>query len=108
MNNQYYRQESQVYTNVNGISDFKQMIFDYNKKGNDIGQGKLYIRNNDNDKLTLFNEGILKHLQKRKKRRKTLKDRIASISKTIKNKKKQKKKKGKKKKKRKSVKTSKK
>ena len=28
---------------------------------------KLYIRNNDNDKLTLFNEGILKHLQKKKK-----------------------------------------
>ena len=41
MNNQYYRQESQVYTNVNGISDFKQMIFDYNKKGNDMGQGKI-------------------------------------------------------------------
>ena len=106
MNNQYFRQESQVYTNNNGITDFKQVILDYNKEGNNIGQGKLYVRNNDNDKLTLFNEGILKHLQKRKKKRKTLKDRIESISKTIKNKKKQKKKK--RKKKRKSVKKSKK
>tara|TARA_B100000963_G_scaffold362039_1_gene402436 strand:- start:11294 stop:11602 length:309 start_codon:yes stop_codon:yes gene_type:complete len=95
MNNQYFRQESQVYTNVNGIPDFKQMIIDYNKKGNDMGQGKLYIRNNDDDKLTLFNEGILKHLKKRRKKRKSLKDRILNITKK---KKKQKKKRRKKKK----------
>jgi hypothetical protein len=95
MNNRYFRQESQVYTNVNGIPDFKQMIIDYNKKGNDMGQGKLYIRNNDDDKLTLFNEGILKHLKKRRKKRKSLKDRILNITKK---KKKQKRKRRKKKK----------
>ena len=98
MNNRYFRQESQVYTNVNGIPDFKQMIIDYNKKGNDMGQGKLYIRNNDDDKLTLFNEGILKHLKKRRKKRKSLKDRILNMSKTKKKRNQQKKKRRKKKK----------
>ena len=94
------------YSNVNGDIISKEYEFEFNKKNNNPGIGRLYLRNNNKEKEIYFKEGeFVDFIKGKKKSKKSLKNRIKNLTKRKKKvkkkkqRKKQTKKKGKKKRK---------
>lgn len=94
------------YSNVNGDIISKEYELEFNKKNNNPGIGRLYLRNNNKEKEVYFKEGeFVDFIKGKKKSKKSLKSRIKNLTKRKKKvkkkkqRKKQTKKKGKKKRK---------
>ena len=82
------------YSNINGDVISKEYELEFNKKNNNPGIGRLYLRNNNREKEVYFKEGeFVNYIKKRKKSKKSLKNRIKNLTK--KNKKRRRRKKSK-------------
>lgn len=82
------------YSNINGDVISKEYELEFNKKNNNPGIGRLYLRNNNKKKEVFFKEGeFVDYIKKRKKSKKSLKNRIKNLTKKKKRKRRKKKKK---------------
>ena len=89
------------YSNINGDVISKEYELEFNKKNNNPGIGRLYLRNNNQEKEVYFKEGeFVDYIKKRKKSKKSLKNRIKNLTKKKKKKRRRKKRKSKETKKR--------
>ena len=70
------------YSNINGDVISKEYELEFNKKNNNPGIGRLYLRNNNQEKEVYFKEGeFVNYIKKRKKSKKSLKNRIKNLTK---------------------------
>lgn len=79
------------YSNMNGNVVSKAYELVYNKKNNNPGIGRLYLRNNNKEKEIYFKEGdFVNYIRNKKKSNKSLLNRIKNLTKKKKQEKKKK------------------
>ena len=72
---------------MNGKKDIKEMQLNYEKNNGNIGYGRLYLRNNNQDSVSYFDDNILNYIKKHKKKKKSLIQRLRDYTKKNKQKK---------------------
>ena len=84
------------YSNIDGDVISKEYELEFNKKNNNPGKGRIYLRNNNKKKEVFFKEGkFVDYIKSRKKSKKSLKNRIKNLTNKKKKKRRRKKKKSK-------------
>ena len=75
-----YQEKSTNISTKNGKKDIKQTNMDYYKENNEMGQGKLILRDNNVQEKILFDENnIVDYLKNRKKNELSIEDRLNSF-----------------------------
>ena len=74
-----YQEKSTNISTKNGKKDIKQTNMDYYKENNEMGQGKLILRDNNVQEKILFDENnIVDYLKNRKKNELSIEDEVTT------------------------------